>query len=286
MLDDPHAFLDGRFDPPPPPDFFATLVEALAQGRTSPSDVAGTLSADEQAADQLLGIVNSDYYGLPSTIRDLKHAAAYLGTDEIKRLALTVGVMDRLRPTDAGEFRSFWFHAFHTALAARLIARQVARSSDTEELHLAALLHDLGKLVYLVYFPAAHLELSNYRRKRALLFSDAEESLGLPSHAQLGATLCDHWGLPGTVRRACAHHELEDLQRMLDGQKVADETRIVCVSNLLSNLCTEELTDELKSAIQNGASRALEFNETEFLLLMGELYDRRPDIKRFVQDLG
>ena len=285
MLDDPHAFLDGRFKPPPPPTFFATLVEMLARGRTSPSDVAGALSADEQAANHLLGIVNSDYYGLPSTIRDLKHAAAYLGVDEIKRVALTVGVMDRLRPADAGEFRRFWFHSFHTALAARLIARQVARTADTEELHLAALLHDLGKLVYLAYFPEAHLKLDGYRRKRALLFSDAEESLGLPSHALLGATLCDHWRFPHVVRRACAYHELDDLQRMLEGEKVADETRIVCVANLLSNLCTEELTDQLKTTIHEGASRALDFSDEEFLMLMGELYDLRPEVWQFVQKL-
>jgi HD-like signal output (HDOD) protein len=285
VLDDPHAFLDGRFAPPPPPTFFATLLDTLAAGRTSPTDVAGTLAGNARAAGHLLGIVNSEFYGLPSPVRDLKHAAAYLGTEEIKRVALTVAVMERLRPADAGDYRRFWFHAFHTALAARLIARQAARHADTEELHLAALLHDLGKLVYLVYFPDAFSRLEKYRRRRRLLLSDAEQSLGLPPHTLLGATLCDHWGFPRTVREACEFHELEDLQRVLDGAQVGDEIRIVCVANLLSNLCTEELTEELKGAIQQGATRALEFNETEFLLLMGELYDRRPEIKCFVQGL-
>jgi putative nucleotidyltransferase with HDIG domain len=285
VLDDPHAFLDGRFAPPPPPTFFATLLDTLAAGHTSPSDVAGTLAGNSRAAGHLLGIVNSKFYGLPSPVRDLRHAAAYLGTDEIKRVALTVAVMEQLRPMEVGDFRRFWFHAFHTALAARLIARQVARNADTEQLHLAALLHDLGKLVYLVYFPDAFTRLDGYRRRRALLLADAEQSLGLPAHTLLGATLCDHWGFPGAVRRACESHELEDLQRFLDGARVDDETRIVCVANLLSNLCTEELTEELKGAIQQGASRALGFNETQFLLLMGELYDRRPEVKRFVLGL-
>jgi putative nucleotidyltransferase with HDIG domain len=283
--DDPRSFLEGPFEIPALPGAVTRLLELPDAARSSAADAAGIVSADAALAGLLLKMVNSVYHELPTRITSVKHAVAYLGLDEIRRTVLAVAVIDRLRPEDTREFRRILYHSFHTALGARFIARKAFPGVEPEEIRFAALLHDIGKLAYLRFFPEPFRELNEYRKKRAVMMTDAETRLQHPPHTLIGAKLCERWSLSSRVKRACTSHELHDLQRVLQGDLPDDESRIFCVANLLSNLCTEELTDGLKATIHHGASRALDFSDEEFLVLMGELYDLRPDVWKFVQKL-
>jgi len=283
VLDRPHSFLEIHVATPAPPAMIDRVGEVLDFPGSGTAEISAVLSADRAFLARLLRVVNSAYYDLPVPIKDAKHAVAYLGRAEIGRLVPIVAVMDGLRPADEDEFRRFWSHAFHTALAAKSIAIKVARGTDTEEIPAAALLHDVGKLVYLKYFPRDFAHLSEYRRRHGLTLVDAEAYLGLPSHTALGARLCELWRLPESVRRACTSHELPDLQGMLAGDEAGEDLRIVSLANLLANLCTEKLTEELKTTIHDVASRGLALrDEAEFLLLMGEMYDLGSKVEGFV----
>lgn len=283
VLDRPHSFLGDHVATPAPPVMIDRIGEVLDSPRSGTAEISAVLSADPAFLVRLLQVVNSAYYDLPVPIKDAKNAVAYLGRREIGRLAPIIAVMEALRPDDEGAFRSFWYHAFHTALAAKSIAIKVAKETDTEEIPGAALLHDVGKLVYLNYFPQDFARLSEYRHKHGLTTVDAEAYFGLPSHTALGARLCELWRLPESARRACTSHELPDLQSMLAGDEAGEDLRIISLANLLSNLCIEKLTEELRTTIHATASRGLALrNETEFLLLMGEMYDLGTKVEGFL----
>jgi len=286
VLDRPHSFLDTGVAVPAPPGVIDRLAEVLDSRRAGAAEIAAVLNADAVFASLLLLIVNSAYYDLPVPIKDVKHAVAYLGPAEIRRLSAAIAVLEGLRPDDATEFRRFWYHSFHTALTAKSIAARVARGMETDDLPVAALLHDVGKLVYLKFFPRDYARLSEFRNQNDLTIIDAEAYFALPSHTTLGARLCELWRLPDPVRQACLGHELPDLQRVLAGDDASEDLRVVCVANLLSNLCVEKLTPGLKTTIQNAASRVLGLvDEAEFLLLMGELYDLGSKVEAFVARL-
>jgi HD-like signal output (HDOD) protein len=282
---DPNSLIQAPTILPPLPPAVDRLVAVLDAGRFNAAVVAGILATEEKLSARLLRVVNSSYYDLPTTIKDVKHAAAYLGPVEFRRLALTVGVMEHLRPGDAEELTRFWHHAFHTALAAKRIARQAMSVAGSEDLQFSALLHDVGKLVYLEFFPQQFARLREHGRRRAVPLVDAERELGLPSHTRIGATLCERWSLPRAVRRACLSHELSDLQEMLLEDNPDDDLLLVCSSNLLSNLCTEELTEGQSAAIQLAVSQALGLEERQFLLLMGELYELQPRVHQLLWNL-
>ncbi|MDH3785545.1 MAG: HDOD domain-containing protein [Acidobacteriota bacterium] len=228
-----------------------------------------------------LKIVNSAYYDLARPIGELRHAAAYLGADEMQRIGLTVAVMDRLTPDDPDAFRDFWYHAFHTALAARQIARRHMTTCDLEELHIAASLHDIGKLVYMKFFPDAYRQLQVHAGQKGLSLCEAEASLTMPSHADMGTALCRRWKLPGSVLRACLKHELEDLS----GGHLDDQQQLICLANLLSGLSTTEMTDVRKNEIREVALTTMGCSEAEFLLLMGELYEMHLKVQQLTDEL-
>ena len=280
---EPGAFLDAGFPLPPLSPSLDRLRETCDSGPPEVGEVVEILSDEIRLVDRLMKVVNSPYYGLPSNIRDLRHAVAYLGADEIERVAMVVAVMDSLAPEDAGQFDRFWYHAFHTALSAKVICKNFARGLDPGELHAAALLHDVGKLVYMRFFPDQYGELARHCATNAAMMVDAEEQLGMTSHVSLGTTLAERWSLPPSVQRACGFHELRDLKRLNDGPADnGDDLKVLCAANLLSNLSTGELTPEVKTEIRAEVLRALDCNDGGFLLLMGELYDLKSAVQQFL----
>jgi putative nucleotidyltransferase with HDIG domain len=262
------------------------LRELPENGRARAAEVSELLSAEAVISERLLTLVNSAYFDLPTEVTQIKHAVAYVGLPGIKDAALAVGAMQSLQSEDQGESQRYWRHSFHTALAAKSIARGMNTVVDFTVIRTPALLHDLGKLAYLRLFPESYTRLCEYQRRKACMFVDAERALGLPSHTAIGVKLCDLWSLPEAVTRGCESHELIDLLKTLGADKADEEIKIICLANLLSNLCIEELTGELKSAIQLAASRSLDLSEERFILLMGELYELRSQAQQLVQELG
>jgi putative nucleotidyltransferase with HDIG domain len=273
------------FDLPPLPAVARRVLESIHSGRATATEIADLLGADPALVVQILKIVNSAYYGLPRRIAEVRHAVAYLGLAEIERLALAATVMKEFATDDVEELQRFWFHSFYSALICKRLARQYAKNLDAEELHTAALLHDVGKLVQLKFYPETYARMMRYCRARGRLLVEAERRFECPSHVMLGATLCERWNLPECVARACARHEPEQLEGLEPSAPRYEETRLICVANLLSNLAGDELAAEVKQQLREAALRALGNTEEEFLLQMGEVYALKTEVEAFLRQL-
>ena len=62
--------------------------------------------------------------------------------------------------------------------------------------------------------------------------------------------------------------------------------RIICIGSLLAILSMENLNDETKQAISKETQKALNFSENDFLTLMGDIYDLKTDVERFISQLA
>lgn len=282
---DRETFLKNHFMLPPLPAVVARVLQAILCDRASATEIANLLSADPGLVAQLLKIANSAYYGLPNRISDVKHAIAYLGLAEIERLALTASVMRYASPAESDEFHHFWYHSFYTALISKLLAREYLKGVDAEGIYSSALLHDVGKLVYMKFFPDHFREMMNYCQSSGGLLADAERHFGLPSHGLIGSILCNRWLIPDIVKRACEQHEPEHLQGLDDSSRWHGELQLVCLANLLSNLAAESLSDDRKNAFREMTLQTLACSEQDFLLLMGQVYELKPEVEHFLTDV-
>lgn len=282
---DPQSFLAEHFDLPPLPEVASKVLARLRSGQAQAGDIADLLAVDPGLVAQVLKIVNSAYYGLPRRISEVRHAVAYLGLAEVERLILTATVMKEFSGPRCDELHRFWFHSFYSSLISKLLCKRYAKSMDPEELHTAVLLHDVGKLVYMKFFDEHYVELARHCRTQGDLLIDAERHFDYPSHLLLGSLLCDRWRLPDSIKRACEQHELEHLERLDLADPFAEEVRLFCLANLLSNLAHEELSREKKSAIQTATIRALDCTSEGFLLLMAEVYELKSEVERFLRQL-
>ena len=89
-------------------------------------------------------------------ISDIHKAVARLGFQEVQNIALSTSLFKMFAKTPAHIFnrRDFWRHSISTATASVELSLLVKKKKDIplEDLHLAGLVHDLGKIILEAHF--------------------------------------------------------------------------------------------------------------------------------------
>ena len=99
-------------------------------------------------------------------------------------------------------------HALATRAAADILARQLG-DPRSEELRLAALLHDIGKVVLAAASPEYLVGLSNLGATPEQRLADERRRLGI-DHAAIGAVAVRRLGLPKSIGTTIERHHADD----------------------------------------------------------------------------
>jgi HD-like signal output (HDOD) protein len=282
---DPKTFLKEHFILPPLPEVVTNLMDAINSGKTTAKEIAGLVKSDAGLVAQVLKVVNSAYYGLPRHISDVTHAVAYLGFGEIYRIVLTVSVTKALEPPMPDVFRRYWSHSYFTAIISKQLVSSYEKTLDPGDIYTAAVLHDIGKLVYIRFFPDHYQAMASYCEREQTFLADAEERFGLPSHLMFGSILCDRWQLPDDLKEACENHELAWLESLEPGSGEGQATRVIAIANLLANLAEESLEESLKVRVSEAVKKSLDLTDDDFLLLMADVYEMKAEVARFLNSV-
>jgi HD-like signal output (HDOD) protein len=248
--------------------------------------VSELVSSDPALVAQALKVVNSAYYGIPREIIKVRVAIALLGLNEVYRMILALSVINTLSVNEKKELDKFWYHSFYTALCTKYLAKKYEPLLSFEELWSGSILHDIGKLVYLKFFPEHFKTLTKFSNEHGTLFSEAESHFLLPSSAYMGSLLCDHWRLPNQVKLACEFHRLEDLAKNNGNTVVESFIRVICLGNLLTILSTEDLNNHTKQEIAEKTRKLLNCSEESFLAIMGDIYELKNEVEGFMANFG
>ncbi len=275
---DPKTFLYDHCTLPALPAAVTEIQEIIYQENVNIGVVADLISKDPALVAQVLKIVNSAYYSFPREIVKVKLAVAYLGIHEVYRIVLSMSVINTLSTSNREEFNDIWRHSFYAALCARHLAKKYDPLLPHGELWTAAILHDIGKLIYLKFFPRHYEVIQAYVKKEGCFFSESEKHFGYPSSAYLGTLLCDKWRLPRQVRDACEFHSLDDLLHFQGQQASEAFRRMICLGNLASILAVQDIKKDYKMAIAEAMKEALECSDSDFIKLMGDIYELQAEV--------
>jgi len=279
---DPRTFLRQHCSLPQLPSYATRIQEMVRSDSTDIRELTEVITGEPSLVAQILKVVNSSYYGLPREITDLRFAIAFLGLNEVYRMVISLLVVDSLHVPEKDELGRFWFHSFYTALCTKHLASTYERHLAFEDLWSAAILHDIGKLVYLKFFPEHYRAMSSHCREHGSLFEEAERHFGLPSSCFLGTLLCDHWRLPKPVRTACESHRMADLANA-DPKRTSDMfVRMISLGNLSAILAADELSESVRQEIAETMRTAMGWPESEFLTVMGSVFELKAEAANFV----
>jgi HD-like signal output (HDOD) protein len=244
------------------PSMLHNINQMVLNPRTSAKEVAQVISSDPALTSKVLRVVNSSFYGFPNRITTITHAIVILGFNTIKSIVLSSTIFDVFRKSnvatdfDRGEF---WKHSIGCGAAAKVIGRRI-QYPMLEELFIAGLLHDVGKIVLDQFLPERFGEALALARSKELLLFDAEAQLLGVSHADVGAWLFEKWNLSkGLVETVRCHH---NPPLAGEHQRFAE---IIHVSDILVRACRFGNGGDAKiPALHEATWKSLGLSEAEF----------------------
>ena len=214
------------------PDIALKLNALCNDTNSTAQDIADVISMDAALTARLLQIVNSSFYSFPQQIDTITMAITIVGTAQLRDLAMATLVIQKFNniPRNLVSPETFWSHNIACATAARTIIMELG-IQNSERVFVAALLHDIGKLLMYVAHPdLSHEILELIKSNPALDILELEEATFGYNHAELGAALLTEWGLPDSLAEPVKYHHLPNR-----ATRYASEASVLHLANVVAN---------------------------------------------------
>jgi len=189
------------------PSLVNKIIEVTNNETSSVLDIANAVATDQSFSAKILRLANSAYFGYSGEISTLSQAILILGTESIKNIAFGISVFSSIEDlTDPfkDNLVKVWKFSAKTAVLSREFAKFL-RYPYREEVFVAGLLHDIGRVIILKYLNGHDLE---------QLVKDDEDFRSIyndhysleATHSELGAYLADLWNLPDKLTAVIRYH--------------------------------------------------------------------------------
>ncbi|MGD2187069.1 MAG: HDOD domain-containing protein [Desulfobacterales bacterium] len=272
--------IDRVEDLPTLPRTVLKITELVNDPKSSARDLARIITDDQVLAARLLRLVNSSFYGFPQRISTITGAIVLLGFDAIRNLLLTTSVFDLFsnpRKTSVVKQEQFWDHSLGCAVGAKVIGNYL-RYDKVEELFVSGLLHDIGKIVEMIFMPEAFKEINNLVKTENILMITAEQKILGYSHTDVGRLLAEKWNLPPKLIRVILHHHQPS-----EAGRFALESAIVHLADILCrSLNIGYGGDDKMPPLDKKAWESLRIRSRAIESILAELSKEFNDISLFI----
>ncbi len=198
------------------PTVVTKVTEMLDDPWICAADLGRVISSDQALTASLLRLVNSAFYGFPSTIETVSRAVTIIGFRQLRELAFGTSMLRMFK--GIGEHSSlsvqnFWKHSVVCGITSRVLAIY-KREEIPERFFVAGLLHDIGRMVLLESRPKQYIEVFSMVKQESCLVTEAEMAVFGFTHAEVGRELMLSWNLPSSLAKAVGfHHDTERRDR-------------------------------------------------------------------------
>lgn len=187
--------------------FARDLLGLLGRTDVDVSEIIEVIARDSALCVRVLRMANSVEVSPANRVEDLPTAVHLLGVNRVQKAAQALFTLrDGNRVAEGFDWRHLWLHAIGTAEIADALDRRL-RGEPPPALHVASLLHDVGKIVLSIAAPEEYRALLAEAWREAGRLEDLERvRLGV-DHREAGRLFAERAGMPGIAIQAIAHHD-------------------------------------------------------------------------------
>ncbi len=180
----------------------------------SAEDLSKIIKANPSLALKILKISNSPVYTRDTPVATIKDAIILLGYKTIKGIILSVTIKDLFTEKQSGWFnyKGFWLHSIATAFVSGEIAKLINYTPD-DTVYAAGLLHDIGKIIFLLSTEEQYFEVIETIENENLTFNRAEMKIFGFDHTDVADFLFGHWKLPEKLILPIQEHHKQALSQ-------------------------------------------------------------------------
>ena len=255
------------------PEVVLRIMEVISDSESTPDQLEEVLRSDPAIVHKLLQVVNTPAFAGVGHHGEwsLKEAIVRLGRRKLGSVALQIKLINSLIKPEESHFdlRRFWVHSVACAhIADKIYSDRLVELDDDiglNEYWVAALLHDVGKLILGFFFWSYSQRIEELMASANITFREAEARLGdIVTHQQVGQLLLMRaaMGEP-VVRLVASHNESESLPNGLH-----------CLVHLADNLTKDFGLGYLpheRGLYDEAVLRAVNLDENGLQVLRGSL---------------
>ena len=184
---------------PAMPEVASRLLKSFDDDNISLGAVADLVGKDSTLAAKVLRLANSARYSPSHQISSLQDAAAALGLETLRNLALGACLAGSFPVVKGLDRKRFWRHGVSTAAYARILSKIVRLDADTA--YLAGLMLRTGQLLMAMSEPDLVADVEAHAQEPGSRYS-LEQHRFACTHADVTASLAQHWHFPATMVEA------------------------------------------------------------------------------------
>lgn len=201
---------------------------------SSAKDLAETISRDQAISNKILRLSNSAYYGMMKEIDTIPRAITIIGFNEVISLTIGMSVISAFSKGNGSgkdfNMKGMWIHSLGCAFAAKKTAVKLG-IIPADQIFISGLLHDMGKVIFAIYFPDEYAAASEYTKKSEIDLHKGEKHILGIDHAVLSGMLMERWNFPDTILMPVRYHHSVDQCP----QNYLQFARIIAFSDYLSH---------------------------------------------------
>lgn len=210
---------------PEPSAMLMTILPLLQDREVDFSKLINAIQRDQVLVARMLKLINSSFYGVRGSVKNVSDAMTLLGVNNIKQIVFSTICFNLFNQDEESE----WNHAYTTSLAVTNLIHRYSLPMDNN-LQLLALVHDIGKVVFRRKFDEMYqILVDDAKQDHMPIFQRERERLSY-DHTDVGAWLMEAWDMPDDIVSPIFYHHMEHLPEIF-----TLETATLCLADWIDN---------------------------------------------------
>ncbi len=254
------------------------IISVASDESTTTEKLADVIAYDQGMTNKLLKLSNSVYYAQKNPVETIKRAISVIGFDEIIGIALGMGILSSVADKTGLtlDMKALWIHGIGVATVSKELAKRT-NPGIASKIFIPALLHDMGKVIFSVYFKQEYTEVRQFamENKKPLYFS--ENAVLKLDHAILSALLMKRWDFPLSIIIPCRFHHNPESAPV----KFRHQSLIINLADYLTQKAGIGHSGNPVPVTIKNAPQKIGVNESVLRLTIDQLKRKEPEIKEF-----